>query len=152
MLSVPTCQPIALTGARSPPGETALRRTAHPSRSVRPECPDPALPAGGNLLGGAGEGASEELGALFLLARALPSLSEVPGDAGAGLRAQPRRAGCCRGTVQPGVRTDPAAAAAAAGNVSGRNLWDALARLHGFACAALNTCRGFAGSAPEPEG
>lgn len=85
-----------------------------------------------------------------MLARAVPSLSEVNGGAGAGLGAQPRRAGCCRELVQPEVRTDPAAAAAAAGTSVGETC-GMLARLHGFACATLNTCRGFAVSAPEPE-
>lgn len=94
---------------------------------------------------------SEELGVLFLLARAVTSLSEVPGDARVGLWAQLGRAGCCRGLVQPGVRMDPAVTAAAAQTSVGETC-GMLAWLHGFACAMLNTCRGFAGSAPEPEG
>lgn len=88
----------------------------------------------------------------LLLARAVTSLSEVPGDAGAGLPEQLRQAGCCRALVQPGVRIDPAAAAAAAEGTSVGETCGMLARLHGFACATLNMCRGFAVCAPEPKG
>lgn len=95
--------------------------------------------------------ANEELGAQVLLARAVTSLSEVPGDAGAGLPEQLKQAGCCRALVQPGVRMDPAAAAAAEGTSAGETC-GMLARLHGFACATLNTCRGFAVCVPEPKG
>lgn len=87
-----------------------------------------------------------------MLARAVTSLSEVPGDAGAGLPEQLRQAGCCRALVQPGVRIDPAAAAAAAEGTSVGETCGMLARLHGFACATLNMFRGFAVCAPEPKG
>lgn len=61
------------------------------------------------------------------------------------------QAGCCGELVQPGVRTDPAVAAAAEGTSVGETC-GMLAPLHGFACGTLNTCRGFAVRAPEPKG
>lgn len=51
----------------------------------------------------------------------------------------------------PGAGMDPAATAAAVG-VSVGETCGMLAQLHGFACAALNMCSGFAVSAPEPKG
>lgn len=149
-MSVPTCQLIALTGVRCPRGGSL---TPYSPAVLLSETPMSPCSASGRWQSAWQDGgrANEELGAQLLLARAVTSLSQVPGDAGARLPEQLRQAGCCRALVQPGVRTDPAAAAAAEGTSVGETC-GMLARLHGFACAALNTCRGFAVCAPEPKG